>query len=146
MRAIIIICAYCGLEHQAKRRSAKYCCNSCRTMACRDRKQKEVVEREKLLMQIELIKLDRARLDMERQHAEDSFRIAEEERLKNERLEEKQREADRKLQEEQSAAEKQERDIAFRKQDEWFNLFAGAIMRALEKFGNGTNGSGSGSK
>ena len=38
---IDITCEYCGAEHTAERSSAKYCSGSCRTMACRRRRDVE---------------------------------------------------------------------------------------------------------
>lgn len=47
-------CEYCGSEFEAERSSAKYCCDSHKTLASRERKHDEEVEYERQLQQAEL--------------------------------------------------------------------------------------------
>lgn len=40
-----IACQWCGEDHDAKRSDKKYCCDSCKTMACRQRRKDEEILR-----------------------------------------------------------------------------------------------------
>jgi hypothetical protein len=55
-------CEHCGNEYTAIRSSAKYCSDSCKTIACRDRKEKE---RKEKLEKDEQKRLERERIEKE---------------------------------------------------------------------------------
>ena len=65
-------CEYCQNEFEALRDSAKYCCDSCKTLACRQRRvdEQEQYEQEEIrsaALQIEREKLELIEAEMERQ-------------------------------------------------------------------------------
>jgi hypothetical protein len=84
-------CQYCGAEYTAERDSAKYCSNSCKTLACRQRRENERIA---YLQEQKRIEIDR----IYRQEAAD-FRIL------KEQFEAKWAEQDQKLEEERKQRE-----------------------------------------
>jgi hypothetical protein len=57
-------CEYCGNEFTAQRETAKYCCDSCKTLACRQRRVDEQVQAEAEETQNAILQNERARLEL----------------------------------------------------------------------------------
>jgi hypothetical protein len=59
---IVKQCEHCGTEYTAVRSTAKYCSDSCKTIACRDRKEEE---RKEKLLEDERKRIEQERLEKE---------------------------------------------------------------------------------
>jgi hypothetical protein len=133
--SIWIECEYCGIAHLAERRSAKYCSDSCKTMACRRRKIIAEKERRRIKHQIAL-------LDLAQAQADELNRQAEVERKERARILDEERIADRKKKEEQRAASEQKREMEKKKSDEWFRIIEQLLPVVINKlFENSSKGS-----
>lgn len=129
---ISVQCKYCGTDFSAKRFSAKYCCDSCRTMACRRRRQAEAREFEQTKIELAAVKRERAILHQKTLLSEEELKLTEANRIEQEQIRLIDREAKRKIRAEKRTAENQQMELVLQKQKERILQLVNVVTVAIE--------------
>lgn len=131
---IWIECAYCGKIYLAKRRSRKYCCDGCRTMANRQRRVDEQIKKDRLAFEYQCY-VERARLEKIWKLEDQQEELIRQQQLEKERQKEAE---DERLAKEKKMAEEQKKKAAREKEKlrniELFETFAPIIANGAFYF------------